>query len=995
MWPLGILAVHDAGRRPSAELADSHDADQVQAALYRIAELASAAENMQEFYRAVHGVIGELMDASNFFIALYDEDRQLISWPYYVDQVDLDIPDPNQWDAFGTGNARGTTAYVLRTGEPQLLSHERMRELAADGEIEVVGVDTAESSWLGVPLKAEGRTTGVLVVQSYTKDVRYTERDKGLLTFVGQHVGAALSRARAIEETRQRNAELAIINSVQEALAGELDVQTLYDIVGDRLRDIFDAQVVDIGVHDEAAGVLRFPYTIERGVRYPDEPLPVIGFRGHVMESREPLLINVDVAGEAETLRQPVRADRGAGQVVAGRALHRRGQGRRGHLAPEPRSEFAFTDSDKRLLATLAGSLSVALDNARLIQETQRRVAELATINSVGEALAGQLELDALIELVGDRVRETFDADIAYVALHDESTGQIEFAYFHEGGERRDEPAIPYGEGLTSQILRSREPLVINRSLEQEDVAYLGTPSRSYLGVPIVAGERAIGVISIQSTKEEGRFGEGDAGLLSTIAANVGIAIQNAQLYEETRRRGDEMAALAEVGREFSSAVDMAAVLERVAARARDLLDADTSAVYLAEPEAETFRAAVALGDNAEEIKADRIRLGEGIIGTLAARREAEVVNDTSQDPRAQTIPGTEEVGSEERLMVAPLLAGGQAIGMTAVWREGGSKRPFTQADLDLLVGLSQAAAGAIANARLLEAQREAEERFRRLAEELPLVTYMDAPFAADGNGSPPLVGRNMYISPQCEAMLGYPPADWGDSNLWETIIHPDDRDRVLTAMRRFQETGEPLSIEYRMLHRDGRLVWVRDASVIVRDERGAALWVQGFWVDITERKELEDALRAREAEISSEKQHYESLVALSPTAIVTMDLDELVDVLEPGCGAVVRLEPGRGTGPQHRRARVGLGRAARGRRGGDPPGTRGRPCDTDDPPNPQGRQAGRRRAAVGPPCRRRRSHRLPARLPRHHGREGGRDAVPPARRGAAARHLRRCAFCS
>ena len=116
--------------------------------------------------------------------------------------------------------------------------------------------------------------------------------------------------------------------------------------------------------------------------------------------------------------------------------------------------------------------------------------------------------------------------------------------------------------------------------------------------------------------------------------------------------------------------------------------------------------------------------------------------------------------------------------------------------------------------------------------------------------------------------------------------------------------------------------------------------------------------------------------------------------VLEPGCGAVVRLEPGRGTGPQHRRARVGLGRAARGRRGGDPPGTRGRPCETDDPPNPQGRQAGRRRAAVGSPCRRRRSHRLPARLPRHHGREGGRDAVPPARRGAAARHLRRCAVC-
>jgi GAF domain-containing protein len=90
-------------------------------------------------------------------------------------------------------------------------------------------------------------------VQSYTKDVQYTEQDKELLAFVGQHVGAALSRARAFEETRQRNAELALINSVQEALAGELELQAIYGVVGDKLRDGFDAHVVDIGVYDEAA----------------------------------------------------------------------------------------------------------------------------------------------------------------------------------------------------------------------------------------------------------------------------------------------------------------------------------------------------------------------------------------------------------------------------------------------------------------------------------------------------------------------------------------------------------------------------------------------------------------------------------------------------------------------------------------------------------------------------------------------------------------------
>jgi PAS domain S-box-containing protein len=528
-------------RRGLAELetvdAERRHAEKVQSALYQIAALASAAQDMQEFYRSVHAVVGGLMYADNFFIALYDEERQLISWPYYVDEVDLDIPDPNQWDAFGRGNARGTTAYVLRTGEPQLLSYERMRELIEQGEIEQVGATSDESNWLGVPLKSEGRPVGVLVVQSYTKDVRYTDEDKELLAFVGQHVGAALSRARAIEETRRRNAELALINSVQEALAGELELQAIYDVVGDQLRDGFDAQVVDIAVYDEAAGVMRFPYAIERGVRFPDEPIALIGFRRHVMETREALVINEDMEGAARRYGNP--------PVLSGEAARSGvwmplavGEKATGVISLQNLDrEHAFTESDQQLLATLARSLSVALENARLVHETQQRVAELATVNSVGQALAAQLELDALIELVGERVRETFDVDIVYVALHDEPSGRIDFAYYSEHGERRDEPPLQYGQGLTSRILESREPLVLNRSEDYEELTTprLGTPSRSYLGVPILVGDTAIGAISVQNTREEGRFGEADAGLLATIAASVGVAIQNARLFEAQR----------------------------------------------------------------------------------------------------------------------------------------------------------------------------------------------------------------------------------------------------------------------------------------------------------------------------------------------------------------------------------------------------------------------------------------------------------------------------
>src|SRR5438105_1202225 len=375
--------------------------------------------------------------------------------------------------------------------------------------------------------------------------------------------------------------------------------------------------------------------------------------------------------------------------------------------------EHAFSDSDVSLLTTIAGSLSVGLENARLFEETRQRAAELSIVNSVGQAFADQLDLDALIERLGDQLRDVFAADIVYVALHEESTDLIEFAYYIENGRRDPARAMQFGEGLTSRILREREPLLLNRAeaFEEVGVQVVGTPARSYLGVPILVAGRAIGVISVQSTQQAGRFGENDTRLVSTIAANVGVAIQNARLYRETQRRAREMAALADLGREVGGMLDLDAVLNRITERARELLEADTSGVFL-EREAGTFVPIVALGDLADLIMADTIQLGDGIIGDLANRAVAEVVNDTASDERAVAIPG-EVDNPEERLMAAPLLARGHVIGMMAVWRSGPSDR-FTDADLSFLVGLSHQAAIAIENARLF---REAQDA-RQVAEE-------------------------------------------------------------------------------------------------------------------------------------------------------------------------------------------------------------------------------------------------------------------------------------
>ena len=128
---------------------------------------------------------------------------------------------------------------------------------------------------------------------------------------------------------------------------------------------------------------------------------------------------------------------------------------------------------------------------------------------------------------------------------------------------------------------------------------------------------------------------EADARLLTTIAANVGAAIQNARLYSESQRRAGEMAALAEVGREITATLDLSAVLQRIAERAANLLEAHTAAVFLRRHRtARRSAATAAVGDDRRRGQANIHYAGEGIIGTLAAEGRAEVINDAYQDPR-------------------------------------------------------------------------------------------------------------------------------------------------------------------------------------------------------------------------------------------------------------------------------------------------------------------------------------------------------------------------
>ncbi len=138
-----------------------------------------------------------------------------------------------------------------------------------------------------------------------------------------------------------------------------------------------------------------------------------------------------------------------------------------------------------------------------------------------------------------------------------------------------------------------------------------------------------------------------------------------------------------------------------------------------------------------------------------------------------------------------------------------------------------------------ISALKDAEKRYRDLIEQLPLVTYIDEP----------AVAPSIYISPQIEGLLGYSADEWlGDPELFVNLLHPDDRERVLADHERVFAAGDSnWSFEYRVLARDGRTVWLRDDAVVVKDDEGKPLYVQGFLMDVTKRKEAEEGLRKSE----------------------------------------------------------------------------------------------------------------------------------------------------
>jgi diguanylate cyclase (GGDEF)-like protein len=216
--------------------------EQLQRALYRITELSLSSDSMEAFYASVHEIVGELLDARNFYIALLTEDGSQLEFPYSVDERDT--------RQRARTLKRGLSEYVLRTGKPLLADRSGIEDLEAAGEVQSVG--TKSVCWLGVPLMLDGRARGLITVQSYTPDYLYSPRDEELLSFVSLHIANALERRQADESLRLAYAELEQRVEHRTSELADTNRELRQQI---RVREQFEHKLKHEALHDNLTGL--------------------------------------------------------------------------------------------------------------------------------------------------------------------------------------------------------------------------------------------------------------------------------------------------------------------------------------------------------------------------------------------------------------------------------------------------------------------------------------------------------------------------------------------------------------------------------------------------------------------------------------------------------------------------------------------------------------------------------------------------------------------
>ena len=533
--------------------------------------------------------------------------------------------------------------------------------------------------------------------------------------------------ARTTAELEQRNAELAVINSIQQGIAGSLSFQAIVELVGDRLREVLRIDTIGIRWYDQATRTAHFLYEIERGTRVTMAPVTVSEARWKQVTSDRSVIVRNTAAEVAAAGTVPgtecslssltvkiVSENRVVGVVIV-ESFER---------------EYAFGDNEIRLLQTIVGSMGVALENVRLFNETKEALEQrTATADILKVISESPTDVQPVFDAIAERARVLCNAIVSGVARLDGD--RVHLVAYHGVSREADEamrsafPMQVSGRTITARAIRERAPVQIADVLADPDYGAKEAARlagyRSNMAVPMLREGKVIGSIAV-CRAEVGPFPEKQVKLLQTFADQAVIAIENIRLFNETKEALEQQTATAEILRVISSSpADVQPVFEAIVQGGLKLFPGAAIAVAL--PEAGEVRlAAIAEADPAR-VAAWRARFpfplqrdymhGAAILdGTLID------VSDAREAP-----PGL-EVGCKNFLQsgyraatMIPMMRGGVAIGAIDVLRLGPGALSAKQ--LALLKTFADQAVIAIENVRLFNETREALEQQTATAEVL------------------------------------------------------------------------------------------------------------------------------------------------------------------------------------------------------------------------------------------------------------------------------------
>jgi GAF domain-containing protein len=491
-----------------------------QSVVDRVGQAITTTIHLDDLLELVHEQINTVVDAKDFYIALYDPFHDEVSFPFAIEKGKL-----QQWPSQDA--AQGLTGYVLQTRKPLLLAERVMDHLQEIG-VETVGSEAL--SWMGVPMLIGDKAIGMMAVQDEQQENAYTGADLKLMASLANQVAVAIENARLYEDMHHQATYLRLSAEVGRWITLILDVDELLSQVVELVCTGFGYYHVDIGLIDTETDevVYRVGSSTGRVRLTEDRPRLKVGEEGiigWVAGNGKPLLVN-DVYQDPRYKHWIALPDTQSELAVPIKI----GSVTIGVLNVESDERNAFHLEDVPMMYTLADQIGIAVQNARLFSERERRIQELDVLAHVGQALCTVTTHAHLLEAVHEQVSRLMDADNFFIALYDGSG--VHLALVYKNGERIEPFVLQYdaGERLTSWVIENRQPLLI-RDWQRDDkglahrVVKCGVlDMRSWLGVPIARCDQMIGVLGVQSVEPDA-FDEHHKSLLITVAAQLAMAL--------------------------------------------------------------------------------------------------------------------------------------------------------------------------------------------------------------------------------------------------------------------------------------------------------------------------------------------------------------------------------------------------------------------------------------------------------------------------------------